>query len=116
MLALQAYELLSRRADRSIIDIESDVSTNLTGIAAWPLVATAAAALSGQLDDCLTGDDLDDAIRRFLSDHSAGLISQERLEARVAQLLEDLCDCVTADERPLAGAAARSGDKRPVFG
>lgn len=106
MQAVQAYLLLRRRADRSIIDIESDVSTNLAGTAAWPLVATAAAALSGQLDDCLTEDDLDDAIRRFLADYAAGLVSQERLEARIARLLEDLSDRATDEGRPLAGAGA----------
>jgi hypothetical protein len=103
MQAVQAYTLLGRRSDRSIIDINHDVTTSVGGVAAWPLVATAAAALSGQLDDCLTGDDLDDAIRRFLVDCDAGLICQDQLEGEIARLLGDLCD---RDAGELQGVAA----------
>ena len=92
MQVMQAYTLFRRRIDRSIIDIDVDVMTNVSGGAAWPVVAAATAALSGQLDDCVTGDDLDDAVRRFLLDYDEGLISQERFEAEIARVLEELRD------------------------
>jgi len=97
---IQAYTLFRRRIDRSIIDIDVDVMTNLSGAAAWPVVATATAALSGQLDDCVTNDDLDDAIRRFFVDYDEGLISQERFEAEIAGVLEELRDCESDLWRP----------------
>jgi hypothetical protein len=106
MQVMQAYSLFRRRIDRSIIDIDVDVMTSLSGGAAWPVVAAATAALSGQLDDCVTGDDLDDAIRRFFVDYDDGLISQERFEAEIARVLEELRDWESDLWRPLAGTGA----------
>lgn len=85
----RAHYLLARRKDRSIFDVE----TSLSGRDAWPLVAAAAAFLSGQLDDCLNDDDLDEALEAFMHTYHEGLVTRERLEVETARLLLKLTDC-----------------------
>lgn len=104
MYVERAHYLLARRKDRS----NFDVGTSLSGRDAWPLVAAAAAFLSGQLDDCLDDDDLDDALAGFLAMYRLGLVSRERLEAEIARLLLKLTDCeaIEFDCRPTGAELA----------
>ena len=98
MYVERAHYLLARRRDRANFDVE----TSLSGRDAWPLVAAAAAFLSGQLDDCLDDDDLDDALAAFLAMYRLGFVSRERLETEIAHLLLKLtdCDAIEFDCRP----------------
>ena len=84
----QAHELFSRRRDRSAFE----VSTSLRGEKAWALAATAAVSLSGQLDDCLTDDDLDVALDDFLRLYQSCIIGRDDLEAEIGRVMMALVD------------------------
>lgn len=84
----QAHELFSRRRDRSVFE----VSTSLRGDKAWALSATAAALLSGQLDDCLTDDDLDLALDDFLGLYRNCIIGRDDLEAEIGRVMIALAE------------------------
>lgn len=95
MLALQAYSLLCSRADRSILPL--DVLPGDEDL--WPVVATAAAALSGQLDDCLTNDDLDDAIEQFLLLYRTGIVEREQFEGEIGRVMLELMEWADTSDR-----------------
>ena len=88
MYVQQAHALFARRRDRARLP----VSISLQGDHAWALVATAAAALSGQLDDCLTNDDLDAALDGFLRIYYRGEISRDDLEVEIGHVMLALAD------------------------
>lgn len=84
----QAHDLFSRRTNRS----RFHVNISLDGQDAWPLAATAAASLSGQLDDCLTDYDLDAALDHFVQLHRAGIVGRDDLEAEIGRVMLALVD------------------------
>ena len=84
----QAHELFSRRRDRSMFEVH----TSLRGEQAWPLSAAAAVSLSGQLDDCLTGEDLDLALGDFLQLYRHGIVGRDDLEAEIGRVMLSLAD------------------------
>lgn len=88
MYVQQAHALFARRRDRTRLK----VSISLDGDHAWALVATAAAALSGQLDDCLTNDDLDAALDSFLRLYYCGEITREDLEVEIGHVMLALAE------------------------
>ncbi|HEV3339408.1 MAG TPA: hypothetical protein VG125_03595 [Pirellulales bacterium] len=98
MYVQQAHELFARRPDRS----RFQVHISLDGNDAWALVATAAVSLSGQLDDCLTNDDLDAALDFFLKLFDRGEISRDDLEVEIGHVMLALAD----GEEELAAAAS----------
>lgn len=84
----QAHGLFSRRRDRSVFEID----TSLRGVKAWALSATAAVWLSGQLDDCLTDDDLDVALDDFLRLYRNCIIGRDELEAEIGRVMLALAE------------------------
>src|SRR5215469_11526950 len=88
MYVQQAHELFARRPDRS----RFQVSLSLDGNDAWALVATAAVSLSGQLDDCLTNDDLDAALDAFLQLFYQGEVTRDDLEVEIGHVMLALAD------------------------
>ena len=88
MYVQQAHALFARRRDRT----QFPVRISLDGDDAWALVATAAAALSGQLDDCLTNADLDAALDSFLGLYYRGEISRDDLEVEIGHIMLALAE------------------------
>ncbi|HWB09812.1 MAG TPA: hypothetical protein VG826_11320 [Pirellulales bacterium] len=88
MYMQQAHKLFARRPNRS----RFQVNLSLEGNDAWALVATAAVALSGQLDDCLTNDDLDAALDSFLELFYRGEVTRDDLEVEIGHVMLALAD------------------------
>lgn len=88
MYVQQAHALFARRRDRT----RFPVTISLDGDHAWALVATAAATLSGQLDDCLTDDDLDAALDSFLRLYYRGDIPRDDLEVEIGHVMLALAE------------------------
>ena len=86
MHVLTALDSFYRRRDRTILPADIEVD----GTPAWPEAATAAAMLSGQLDDAVTDDDLDDAVRHFISLFEIGVLSQEQWDSAIQEVLCEL--------------------------
>lgn len=97
MYVQQAHGLFARWPNRS----RFQVNLSLDGNDAWALVATAAVSLSGQLDDCLTNDDLDAALEFFLQMFYRGEIAREDLEVEIGHVMLALAD----GEEELAAAS-----------
>jgi hypothetical protein len=83
MYLLQAHSLFCQRAVRSLPGID----LRLGDADAWMLAATAAASLSGQLDDCLTDHDLDDAVAEFLVLFREGVVTADQLDAEMGRVV-----------------------------
>jgi hypothetical protein len=88
MYVQQAHDLFTRRPHRS----RFQVNLSLDGDDAWALVATAAVSLSGQLDDCLTNDDLDAALDSFLDLFYRGDVTRDDLEVEIGHVMLALAD------------------------
>jgi hypothetical protein len=84
----QAHELFARRRIRTRFQL----NISLDGNDAWALMATAAVSLSGQLDDCLTDDDLDAALNDFLRLYYRGDITREDLEVEIGHVMLALAE------------------------
>jgi hypothetical protein len=98
MYVQQAHELFTRWRDRS----RFQVHLSLDGNDAWALAATAAVSLSGQLDDCLTNDDLAAALDSFLDLYYRSELTRDDLEIEIGHVMLALAD----GEEELAAAAS----------
>jgi hypothetical protein len=98
MYVQQAHELFTRWPNRSRFQLR----LSLDGNDAWALAATAAVSLSGQLDDCLTNDDLEAAIDFFLELFYRGEITRSDLEVEIGHVMLALAD----GEEELAAVAS----------
>ncbi|MBI2480289.1 MAG: hypothetical protein HYV60_17145 [Planctomycetia bacterium] len=63
-----------------------------------PLMMVAAASLSGQLDDCLDDDDLDDAVRHFLSLFNSEVFTLAQWQAEIMRCFDELAAWAEAAE------------------
>lgn len=100
MEMLRAVEMLSARAphQREAFDVDA----RLYGADCWAEVATAAAMLSGMLDDATTDAELDEALAYFQTLHSCGVLSTEQLRETTNEVIAVLLAECEEQERATA--------------
>jgi hypothetical protein len=59
---------------------------------AWPALMTAAASLTGWLDDCQDGDQLPEAVGHFLACYESGVFTREQWYEEAGRVIQEVMD------------------------